>query len=786
MKTRRILALVLILLTLGTEMLPPQQAAAQDPSGGGSLEEKVMREAIQSLGWPDTIASQPMYMVDGDDDTLFMLWPPESAVKYLTKTKVSANNGGTVGENIQYARILALGKEGGQFYVDKFIENGFTASSYQGRPAAIVRSGQEMCGAGGLVGYLSKLISDWLEGIFGPNDAVSCPSAAAGYIAWTCGSHAFVARDDTGMGGEDTIAGALFAAAERQGLCDMGDTLVILAETNDVAGSKTIEDYKPIADGVNSYYGQNAYGKVSLSYTYVDYDGAEGNDDWYLVDANMTDFRGKETDFAIAAVQAAFEAGAPREELDLARVIVVHAGPSQQMTASTPNPAPLQTVCAWSETNKWHDITVGPPENQSIVHASSLIIVGETDGLGLWAHEVGHSLYGRQLIYGKYTSIGDRYNYQQPYGLNGEISAWGLMGNGNWWGTPWASDPVHMSAFSKENAGWLSYSAATLGENYSLAALETQGGAANALKVDDPTSADPDVFFSIEARQSGITYGAPESAVVVYKVSWDAVNKHAVVNNLDPQSGPTAGSAHGLGYDRPTLRNAGAADGVTVYRSVPERLEFTLRSEGSANGYSAVVSAGVYTPTNLVGATVAPTAAPAAAPPAVTTNLPGPLPDIDLHAWDDQGRHVGLDYATGQYVNEIPGAVASGDLRGDDEWIYVPEGTRVRYSVSAEKTRRFLDANPSYAAEAQPQDFEITYGRYDAEGNFTTADGGEGVVPAGIEANLSAPDDTALNYKPAPAVHYGRNWPADVPLLAFLAGILALGTVGWVTALVRR
>jgi hypothetical protein len=215
MKTRRILALLLIVVMLGAGLAPVRPAAAQDPSGGGSLEEKVMGEAITALGWPDTISSQRMYMVDGDDDTLFMLWPPESAARYLTKTKVSANNGGTVGENIQYARILALGKEGGQFYVDKFIENGFTASSYQGRPAAIVRSGQEMCGAGGLVGYLSKLISDWLEGIFGPNDAVSCPSAAAGYIAWTCGSHAFVARDDTGMGGEDTIAGALFAAHAR-------------------------------------------------------------------------------------------------------------------------------------------------------------------------------------------------------------------------------------------------------------------------------------------------------------------------------------------------------------------------------------------------------------------------------------------------------------------------------------------------------------------------------------------------------------------------------------------
>jgi hypothetical protein len=137
-------------------------------------------------------------------------------------------------------------------------------------------------------------------------------------------------------------------------------------------------------------------------------------------------------------------------------------------------------------------------------------------------------------------------------------------------------------------------------------------------------------------------------------------------------------------------------------------------------------------------------------------------------------------------VNEIPGAIASGDLRGDDEWIYVPEGTRVRYSVSAEKTRQFLEANPSYAGEAQPQEFTITYGRYDAQGNYTAADGGQGVVPAGIEANLSAPDDASLRYRAGRVGHYGRNWPADVPLVVFVAGIVLIGTVGWVTALKRR
>ncbi|MHB1319656.1 MAG: hypothetical protein ACYCYF_13655, partial [Anaerolineae bacterium] len=113
MKTRRILALLLIIATLGGGLLPATPSAAQDPAGGGgSLEERVMREAIRSLGWPDTVASQPLFQLDEDDDTMFMLWPPGSAVRYFTRTKVSANNGGSSDEEtIQYARIVALGEQ---------------------------------------------------------------------------------------------------------------------------------------------------------------------------------------------------------------------------------------------------------------------------------------------------------------------------------------------------------------------------------------------------------------------------------------------------------------------------------------------------------------------------------------------------------------------------------------------------------------------------------------------------------------------------------------------------
>lgn len=784
-KTRPLALLLATLILIGL-MLPGTLPVAAD--GEVPLEERVMREAITMLGWPNTVTTQRMYDLAEDDDTMFLFWPPGDAVQFVASTKTSATNGGSYDdETIQYARILSLGDKGGELYLDKMVENGFSRSSYQGRPAAIVQTGQKMCNAGGLVGYLADYVRKMFSGIFGSAMDDSCPYASAGYITWTCGPYTFVARDDTGKGGEEAIAAALYAAAEHQGMCDLGDTLVILAQTNDVAGTKELSKFVELGQQVNSYYGQNAYGNVTLAYTYLDADGDGGTQDWFTVDANMADYQDRETEFAIAAIQTALEGGSPHKEIELARVIVVHAGDSRQATHDAATPAPLSTVCAWQPQYQWHEIQVGPPDSRSTVYAGSLIVVAENDGLGLWTHEVGHSLYARHRIYGQYTRIGDRYNYNEPYGQNGHIDNWGLMGTGNWWGDPLASNPVHMSAFSKEAAEWLEYTVAKLGDRYTLSALETSA-TSSALKIDDPTSAHPESYLILEARQSGGAFGAPETGVVLYQVRWAATHQHHVVNNITPLSGGVVATASGRQYLRPTLHGAGSADGATEYKIPHWKLLLSLYGEDQSAGYSAVVGASVYTPTNQVGAVVAPAAAPAPAnpPPVAPTSLDGPLPDIDLHAWDDQGRHVGLNYATWEYENQIPGAVASGDLLDEEEWIYVPEGTAVRYSVSAEKTRQFLAANPAWAEMAEPHEFSISYHRFDGEGNHTVADGGEGVAPLDVETPLSPPFDPSLQYKEAPALHYGRNWPENLPLVAFFGAILALGTVAWVLALVKR
>ncbi len=790
----RVFLVVVLCLAVLAPLAP--QTLAQEPVGD-SPEERVLREMVTSLGWPDTVHRGRLYELEPDDETLFILWPPGAALRYLLRTKVSANNGGSYEEDtIQYARILALGEDGGRYYIDKMVENGLPHSSYQGREGIVMRVGDQICDPGGLLGYIidmiREIITAFLEELgIEPTDEMPCAEAAAGLIAWSCGSHTFVVRDDTGTGAENTIAAALYLAAQNHGLCDLGDTLVILAGTDDTPGTRPLSHFQQMAQDVNAYYGHNAYGRVVLAYTFMDADGdaSSGPGDWYNVGGAMADYANRERQFAITAVERAFAAGAPREELNLARVIVVYAGPSQQATHNAPNPAPMGTLASHPPNNMFFEIEVGPADARAMVYASVLILVAEEDGLGLWTHEVGHSLYSQYLMFNRLSRITDRYNYSQPWGQYGRVGRWGLMGSGNWWGDPTASSPVHMCAFSKVSGTWLGYLDAELGKQYALTAVEHQKHGDTVLRVDDPTSTHAEHFYLVEARDATAAYGAPETGVVLYRVTYNNTHNHHVVNNLLPQSGTTTATGPmNRVYERPTLGGAGAAGGVTLYRDVPTRLEFVLHSESTTGSYSAVVSANVFTPTNMVGATVAPAGSPVPVGQANTAPT-GPdlvLPDIDLHAYDDQGRHVGLNYVTGEYENQIPGAIASGDLKDAEEWIFVPEGTPVRFEVSAYKTEQFLAASPQIAAEIKPHTFEIGYNRFDAEGQHTVARAGKGTVAAGEEAQLLSPDDPSLRYRPAPAWRYGFNLTPRLYLMVLIGAILLMGGIGWIIALRRR
>jgi hypothetical protein len=130
-----------------------------------------------------------------------------------------------------------------------------------------------------------------------------------------------------------------------------------------------------------------------------------------------------------------------------------------------------------------------------------------------------------------------------------------------------------------------------------------------------------------------------------------------------------------------------------------------------------------------------------------------------------------MDYQTGDYENTIPGAIASGDLKDDQEWIFVPEGTQVRYEVSSYKTQQYLQKHPEYAQYAQPQVFQASLMKIDGNGNQFVADGGTGSVTAGQTAATKTPDDPSLQYKGRGIPGFGTN--SMCPLLPAI--ILLIG-----------
>ena len=128
-----------------------------------------------------------------------------------------------------------------------------------------------------------------------------------------------------------------------------------------------------------------------------------------------------------------------------------------------------------------------------------------------------------------------------------------------------------------------------------------------------------------------------------------------------------------------------------------------------------------------------------------------------------------MNYQTGQYENQIPGAYASGDLSGDEEWIFVPEGTQVRFEVSTYDTQQFLQQNPTFAQASIPQGFSATAVKYDSTGERYEADLGSGDVPAGQSLQLKSPTDPSLKYAKKGIPGVGNN-----SICGFLPGFILL------------
>ena len=93
--------------------------------------------------------------------------------------------------------------------------------------------------------------------------------------------------------------------------------------------------------------------------------------------------------------------------------------------------------------------------------------------------------------------------------------------------------------------------------------------------------------------------------------------------------------------------------------------------------------------------------------------------DLDLHAITPEGLHVGINYETGEYENNIPNAEASGDLLYNEEWIFVPDETEVEFYVSSHDIEEYLEANPEVISQLSSTDegYTLQAVRYNNDGS---------------------------------------------------------------------
>lgn len=396
--------------------------------------------------------------------------------------------------------------------------------------------------------WLDQLEDEGLpRGLFHGREAIIAhpgdPGCAVGVVAWRCGPYLFAVEDRTGQGHEAALAEALEAATRRSTLGALSASLVILAQTDDAPGGDPLRP-RILSQMADWYYAQNAYGRVAFDLSCLDADGPEGNQDWFSVGPTLSAYEGRREEFALAAIERALPE-LPAATVYIERIVVVC--PAGTMRRLAGRVAPV-TICE----PDGRPIRLDLPASHTRVELNTLVMLSEDDPLGSWAHELGHTLHSRYPAPGNIYRLTDRYASSRG-GLDyGEVGAWDLMGEGSRRG----SAPTHMSSYTKEAAGWLRYTEATPGQEYALTALEHQHIGDAVFRLDDPESDDARCYYLIEARDREAYFGAPESGVVIYHVTYDAAAQHAVVVQVD---GASNANASAVGIERPTLRGVGSA-----------------------------------------------------------------------------------------------------------------------------------------------------------------------------------------------------------------------------------
>jgi hypothetical protein len=327
------------------------------------------------------------------------------------------------------------------------------------------------------------------------------------------------------------------------------------------------------------------------------------------------------------------------------------------------------------------------------------------------AHEFGHVL-GKILV----TSVNGvskdgRWALPDEYLMGNVQDVLSLMGTSN----NQSLERVNPDSFTKEWLGWLKYSDAQMNNTYDIKRLDLMQFGDSALRYQIKAGIDAS-WYIFEARSDTPVWDSDSSFpkdLEIYRLeSKPNAYAHYSLNKIkDFQAYP----------DNLTDPNAGVVIRVI---SISEQGS-TIRIEN-------------FTASNLVGAVASISGKVLAAVAAMVLPETGfsVLPDVDLHAYDGDGKHVGMNYQTGVYENQIDGAIASGDLTGGTEWIFAPDNVNVRFVTDSGDTAKFFQEYPeasSYSSGVETYDMKMVY--YSPDGSRHESEPAEHEISPGSTIN---------------------------------------------------
>jgi len=177
-------------------------------------------------------------------------------------------------------------------------------------------------------------------------------------------------------------------------------------------------------------------------------------------------------------------------------LFIVHAGPGAEQTGSSAN--------FWSHAWVTHNVP-----NVDDVQVYSYTLEPENGNIGVFVHELGHSLFGLQDLY--------------DYGYDSKGTGdWSVMSGGVWANS--GKTPVHLDAWSKIQAGFVEPHNVDSDEiNVSIPSVETDGVI---YRLWSMGTLGPQYFLVESRQQTGFDQYLPGSGLIIYHIDETAGNNN--------------------------------------------------------------------------------------------------------------------------------------------------------------------------------------------------------------------------------------------------------------------